>query len=266
MTPRITALIGAYNNASTLERAARSMLDQTVSELELVIVDDGSSDATGEVAARVAAGDARATVLTMPGNVGIARSLNAGVEAAAAPVVAVLDADDWSEPRRLERQLDVLDGDPSIAVVGCRMREVDEHGRELAPRTSFAAGEVNDVLMRFNPIPNTSSAFRRDVALAVGGYDPRYRWATEYDLWLRLADRHRIFAIDEILATRQMSSRNVAARRERAQIAEAIEMRLRAMRRRRSLAGATGLIPYAVSYATPLPLKRAIRRRIGQAP
>ena len=266
MTPRITALIGAYNNASTLERAARSMLDQTVSELELVIVDDGSSDATREVAARVAAGDARATVLTMPGNVGIARSLNAGVEAAAAPVVAVLDADDWSEPRRLERQLDVLDGDPSIAVVGCRMREVDEHGRELAPRTSFAAGEVNDVLMRFNPIPNTSSAFRRDVALAVGGYDPRYRWATEYDLWLRLADRHRIFAIDEILATRQMSSRNVAARRERAQIAEAIEMRLRAMRRRRSLAGATGLIPYAVSYATPLPLKRTIRRRIGQAP
>jgi glycosyltransferase involved in cell wall biosynthesis len=266
MTPRITALIGAYNSAATLERAARSMLDQTVSELELVIVDDGSSDGTSEVAAGIAAGDARATVLTMPGNVGIARSLNAGVEAAAAPVVAVLDADDWSEPRRLERQLDVLSGAPSVAVVGCRMREVDEHGRELAPRTSFAAGEVNDVLMRFNPIPNTSSAFRRDVALAVGGYDPRYRWATEYDLWLRLADRHGIFAIDEILATRQMSSQNVAARRERAQIAEAIEMRVRAMRRRRSPAGATGLIPYALSYATPLPLKRAIRRRIGQAP
>lgn len=266
MTPRITVLIGAYNNAPTLERAARSMLEQSVSELELLIVDDGSTDGTGEVAAEIAAGDARARVLTMPTNVGIARSLNAGLRDAAAPVVAVLDADDWSDPRRLERQLDVLDGDPSIAVVGCRMREVDERGRELVPRTSFAGGEVNAVLMRFNPIPNTSSAFRRDAALEVGGYDARYRWATEYDLWLRLSERHRIFALDEVLATRQMSSRNVAARRERAQIAEAVRMRVRAMRRRRSVAGATGLVPYAVSYATPLPLKRAIRRRIGQGP
>jgi glycosyltransferase involved in cell wall biosynthesis len=266
MTPRITVLIGAYNNVATLERAAHSMLEQTVSDLELLIVDDGSTDGTGQVAARIAAADRRVRVLTMRSNAGIARSLNAGLVAGAAPTVAVLDADDWSDPRRLERQLDLLDTDPSIVVVGCRMREVDEHGRELVPRTSLAAGEVNDVLMRFNPIPNTASAFRRQAALELGGYDPRYRWATEYDLWLRLAERHRIFALDEVLATRQMSSRNVAARREREQIAEAIDMRLRAIRRRRSLAGATGLIPYAVSYATPLPIKRAIRRRIGQAP
>lgn len=266
MTPRVSVLIGAYNNEATIERAARSMLAQTVYDLELLIVDDGSTDRTAEVARRIAVADPRVRVLTMPANVGIARSLNAGLQAAAAPNVAVLDADDWSDQPRLERQLEVLDADPAIAVVGCRMREVDERGAELVPRTSFAAGEVNDVLMRFNPIPNTSSAFRRHAALAVGGYDPRYRWAAEYDLWLRLAEHHRIFALDEALATRQMSSRNVAARRERSQIAESLEMRVRAMRRRRSFAGASGLISYAVSFATPLLVKRAIRRRMGQAP
>jgi glycosyltransferase involved in cell wall biosynthesis len=266
MAPRVTVLIGAYNNASTLERAARSMLEQTVDDLEVLIIDDGSTDLSSAVAARVAAGDPRARVLVMPVNVGIARSLNAGVRAAAAPVVAVLDADDWSEPMRIERQLAVLDRDPTVAVVGCRMREVDEHGTELVPRTSFAGGVVNEALMRINPIPNTSAAFRRGFVLAAGGYDPRYRWAAEYDLWLRLAERHRIIALDESLATRQMSSRNVAATRERAQIAETIVMRLRAMRRRGTARGTSGLIPYAVSYATPLPLKRAIRRRIGQAP
>ncbi len=266
MSPRVSVLIGAYNNADSLERAARSMLDQTVPELELLIIDDGSSDRTGEVAARVAAEDRRVRVLKMPGNVGISRSLNAGLEAAAAPVVAVLDADDWSEPRRLERQLEALEGPGDVAVVGVRMREVDELGRELVPRTRLAAGEVNGELMRFNPIPNTASAFRRDAALAIGGYDPRYKWAAEYDLWLRLAEHHRVLALDETLATRQMSSRNVAATREREQIAETIAMRLRAMRRRRSLHGASGLVPYVVSYVTPIPLKRAIRRRIGQAP
>jgi hypothetical protein len=120
--------------------------------------------------------------------------------------------------------------------------------------------------MHFNPIPNTSAAFRRDAALQVGGYDSRYRWATEYDLWLRLSERYRIVALDEPLSTRQMSSSNVAATRERAQIAEAIVMRLRAMRRRRSLRGVTGLLPFAVSYLAPMPLKRMIRRRLGQAP
>jgi hypothetical protein len=120
--------------------------------------------------------------------------------------------------------------------------------------------------MRFNPIPNTSAAFRRDAVRAIGGYDQRYRWATEYDLWLRLAESHRIVTLDEPLATRQMSSRNVAARREREQIAEAITMRVRAFRRRRSVRGATGLIPYGISYVLPLGLKRELRRRRGQAP
>jgi glycosyltransferase involved in cell wall biosynthesis len=265
MMPRVTALISAYNNAGTLERAARSMLDQTVDELELILIDDGSSDDSAAVATRIAE-DPRVRVIGMDRNVGIAGALNAGVEAAAAPIVAVLDADDWADRRRLERQLAVLDRDPAIAVVGSRMREVDPSGRELAPRTSFAAGEVGDVLMRFNPIPNTSAAFRRDAVLAVGGYDPRYRWATEYDLWLRVAERHKLYAIDEPLSTREMSLTNVAATRERAQTAEAITMRVRAMRRRRSLRGATGLLPYAISYVTPSALKRARRRRLGQAP
>jgi glycosyltransferase involved in cell wall biosynthesis len=265
-SPRVTVLIGAYNNAATLERAARSMLDQTVADLELLIIDDGSSDGTSELAAAIAANDPRVRVLSMSTNVGIARSLNAGLAEATAPVVAVLDADDWSEPRRLERQLEVLDEDPTVAVVGCRMQEVDEEGRELAPRTRLASGEVNRELMRFNPIPNTSAALRRGAALAVGGYDPRYQWAAEYDLWLRLAERHRIVALGETLATRQMSRRNVAARREREQIAESIIMRVRAMRRRRTIRGATGLLAYVVAYAAPVPLKRALRRRRGQAP
>jgi glycosyltransferase involved in cell wall biosynthesis len=266
MAPRASVLIGAYNNAPTLDRAARSMLGQTISDLELLIIDDGSTDRTAEVAQRIAAEDQRVQLITMPANVGIADTLNAGIRAARAPIVVILDADDWSEPERVERQLDALAGAPSIAVVGCRMREVDERGRDLAPRTRFASGDVNDMLMRFNPIPNTASAFRKEAAIAIGGYDPRYRWASEYDLWLRVAERHRVFALGDTLATRQMGSTNVAANREREQIAETIVMRVRAMRRRRSVRGAGGLLPYAVSYATPLALKRARRRRLGQAP
>jgi glycosyltransferase involved in cell wall biosynthesis len=263
--PHVTVLIGAYNNEATLAKAVESMLAQSVSDIEVLVVDDGSTDSTAQVAASLTDHDARVRLLRMPRNVGIARSLNAGMRAAKAPVIAVQDADDWSDPRRLERQLVALNASPDIAVVGCRMAEVDERGNGLVPRTSLATGDVSRWLMHFNPIPNSAAAFRRSNVLEAGGYDPRYRWATEYDLWLRLSERYRIVALDEILATRRMSTTNVAATHERAQTAETIHMRVRAMWRRRSVRGANGLLPYAVSYLTPTSLKRARRRRLGQA-
>jgi len=266
VSPRVSVLIGAFDSAATLEEAIGAILGQTVADLELIVVDDGSRDDSAAIADAAAARDPRVSVLRMGTNVGISRSLNAGLEAARAPVVAVQDADDVSAPTRLERQLALLDERPDVAVVGCRMREVDPAGRELRPRTAFAPGDVRAVLPRFNPIPNTSAAFRREVALAAGGYDPRYRYAMEYDLWLRLAERHVVWALDEVLATRRMSATNVAARAERAQLAEAIAIRLRALRRRRSLRGARGVVLPAISYLTPLPAKRALRRRLGQAP
>jgi len=266
VTLRVSVLIGAYNNAATLARAIDAILGQTVSDLELLLIDDGSRDETPAVIAAAAARDGRVRTLTMPRNVGISRSLNEGLRAARAPVVAVQDADDYSAPERIERQLAVLAARPEVAVVGSRMHEVDPAGQPLAPRTSFRAGDVNDVLMRFNPIPNTSAAFRREPALALGGYDPRYRYAMEYDLWLRLADEHVLVALDEPLSTRVMSTTNVAARADRAQTGEAIAIRLRTLARRRTLRGAGGLVVPAVAWLTPVRLKRARRRRLGQAP
>jgi glycosyltransferase involved in cell wall biosynthesis len=261
--PRVSVLIGCWNNAETLPRAIESVLAQTLKELELIVVDDGSTDETPEVVRAVF--DPRLRLLPLE-HMGISRSLNRGLEEARAPLVAIQDADDWSLPKRLERELAILDGRPEVAVVGCRMREVGPGEEELRPRTAFAPGEVNRALMRFNPIPNSCAAFRRDEALAVGGYDPRYRYAMDHDLWLRLADRHVVFTLDEVLAVRRMGGSNVAARKERAQLRETLVIRAATLRRRRTLSGAAGLVPPAVSYLTPLPLKRALRRRAGQAP
>jgi glycosyltransferase involved in cell wall biosynthesis len=265
-TPQASVLIGAYNSAATLDRAIDSILAQTLSEIELLVIDDGSTDESLAAARRAAARDGRVRVLEMGRNLGISRSLNEGLRAARAPFVAVQDADDHSDPHRLAAQLAVLRERPDVAVVGSRMREVDPAGVELQARTKFACGEVNAALMRFNPIPNSSCCMRRDAVLSLGGYDPRYRYAMEYDLWLRLAEHWKLVALDEPLSTRVMSATNVAARAERAQIAEAISIRLRALCRRRTLRGAGALIVPVAAWLTPIPLKRVRRRRLGQAP
>ena len=245
--------------------AADSILTQTLTDLELIIVDDGSTDTTPQLAAELGDADARVRYLGLP-HMGISGSLNEGVRAARAQFVAFQDADDWSEPARLERELELLERRPEVVVVGCRMREVDGSGAELAPRTSFAAGNVNHTLMRFNPIPNSCAMVRRQAMLDAGGFDRRYLYAMDYDLWLRLAERGTIMTIDEPLAVRVMGGNNVAARKEWAQTAETVRMRVQALRRRRTIRGAGGLAVPLVSLATPATLKRARRRRIGQAP
>jgi glycosyltransferase involved in cell wall biosynthesis len=264
--PAVTVLIGAYENERTVARAVASILEQTERNLELIMIDDGSRDGSSAVAREAIGSDPRGRVMRLERNLGIARSLNAGLEAAAAPLVAIQDADDYSAPNRLERQLAVISEGPDVAVVGARMREVDETGRILQPRTSFTAGDVGPVLLRFNPIPNGSAMLRRDAARGLGGYDSRYRYATEYDLWLRLAERHRLVALDEELGTRVMGTGNVAARAERAQLAEGLAIRLRALRRRQTLRGASGLLRPGLSYALPTSVKRTLRERRGQAP
>jgi len=267
MAPRVSAIIGSYNNAATLERAIASILAETVADLELIVIDDGSADASAQIARDAAASDPRVRPVALPHNVGISRSLNQALALAGAPIVAIQDADDTSHPSRFERQLALLEREPDVAVVGCRMAEVDERGKQLAPRTRFASGDVGGVLLHFNPIPNGCAAMRREAVLAAGGYDPRYRYAMEHELWLRLAERgHRIVALDETLATRTMGAGNVAARAERAQLAETIGARARALGRRRTLRGVGGLVLPTISYVTPLALKRARRRALGQAP
>jgi glycosyltransferase involved in cell wall biosynthesis len=261
--PRVSVLIGCWNNEGTLPRAIESILSQTLADLELIVVDDGSTDRTRDVVSGIS--DPRLRYLRLT-HTGISSSLNRGIAEAPAPVIAVQDADDWSLPERLERELEALERLPRVAVVGARMREVGPSGTELRPRTAFAAGEVNRELLRFNPIPNSVATFRRQAALDAGGYDPSYRYAMDHDLWLRIADRHVVFTLDEVLAVRTMSGENVAARSERAQIAETIRIRAATLRRRRTLAGAGGLVSPAISYLAPLSLKRVLRRRRGQAP
>lgn len=263
--PRVSVLIGCWNNAATLRAAADSILTQTLGDLELVIVDDGSTDGTPDLVAELQSADARVRYLPLA-HMGISRSLNEGLRAARADFVAFQDADDWSEPERLERELAVFERRPEVVVVGCRMREVDGAGIELAARTTFAGGDVNDALMRFNPIPNSCAMVRRAVVLDAGGFDPRYLYAMDYDLWLRLAERGTVVTLEEPLAVRVMGGANVAARKESAQTAETVRLRLEALRRRRTIRGAGGLALPLISLATPVPLKRARRRRLGQAP
>src|SRR4051794_16090502 len=96
--PVATVLIGAYENVATVARAVASILGQSETNLELIVIDDGSRDGSAAAAEEAIGSDPRGRVMRLERNLGIARSLNAGLEAAAGPIVAIQDADDYSTP------------------------------------------------------------------------------------------------------------------------------------------------------------------------
>ena len=217
----VSVLLPVHNGARYLERAARSILAQTHRDLELIVLDDGSTDGSGQIAESL--GDPRIRLIRSDRNRGLAASLNCGLEAARAAIVARQDADDVSHPRRLEAQLTFLDANPDVALVGTQAWLIDESGR---CRGSLEHARDHQCLLwelTFdNAFVHTSVAFRRDVVVRAGGYDGAWAYNQDYDLWLRLSRTTRLANLPERLVasrfhdcsmTRRMQDEAAAANR-----------------------------------------------------
>jgi glycosyltransferase involved in cell wall biosynthesis len=182
--PRVSVLLPAYNAEIWIGEAIASILGQTLSDLELIVIDDGSTDRTADVIHGF--DDARIRSFRVP-NEGIAAALNRGLTLARAPLAARQDADDLSELDRLKAQVDFLDAQPRTAVVGTDYTIIDGQGRRLHRTSLFTSSDD----LRFgqvfaNQFCHGSVMFRTDVIRDVGGYDTAMVPAEDYDLFSRV--------------------------------------------------------------------------------
>jgi hypothetical protein len=187
--PRISVIVPVLNGERFLVEALESVLDQTFTDFELIVVDDGSTDSTPDILREFAARDDRVIVLRRP-NPGQSVARNVGIDAARAPVLAFLDADDVALPNRLERQHDFLASNPAIAVVGGGLQFIDEAGR-VFDQVECPTGDVDirSALQQWNPMAHTTVMLRKEVFDRVGGYRPAFVGAEDYDLWLRAVEQ-----------------------------------------------------------------------------
>lgn len=203
----ISVLMPVYNAGPSLGPAIASILAQTHREIELLVIDDASTDSSWDLITRAATADARVRAIRHERNHGLATTLNEGLEGARGDLIARMDQDDVALPERIAVQQEYLDAHPDVAVVGSwvyNMGRTPEHDRLV--RLPFTPEQILLRLPESNCVYHPTTMLRRKLILAEGGYRPEFKNAEDYDLWLRLSRRHSLANIPRPLLRYQLST------------------------------------------------------------
>jgi glycosyltransferase involved in cell wall biosynthesis len=203
--PVVSILVPCYNAAETLTETLESLIQQTLSDFEVVAVDDGSTDSTLSILHSWAIRDNRFRVLARPHG-GVIAASNAGISACRATYIARMDADDLSYPQRLALQVEYLDKHPDVAVVGSLVKafpeDVVREGYRIYVQwlNSLVSNEdIRREMFVESPLANPSVMMRKTWVEKMGGYQD-YGWPEDYDLWLRMYLAGAVFAkVPEVL-------------------------------------------------------------------
>lgn len=200
MKPKVTVLMSVYNGERFLPQAIDSILTQSYHDFEFLIIDDGSNDRSREIIQSY--NDKRIRLINNRENIGLTASLNKGLELAGGEYIARMDADDVSYPQRLEVQVEFLENNPAVALLGAWAEVVDEDGKTIKV-WRYPAGDcaIRWRLLTRNCLVHSSVMYRKDKVRDAGGYNSSLKFAQDYELWAKLSGTARIRQLPRVLIT-----------------------------------------------------------------
>ncbi len=208
----VSVVVPSFNYGRYIRQAVESVLGQTYSPIECIVVDDGSTDDT----LSVLEGFSGRISTALQTNCGPSAARNAGIQLAKGKYIAFLDADDWWEPAKLEKQMAVLLSDDSIAAVGCGTRRLDGSEnmmfRQLRTLSDNKETNLRLVAVRKAWVGGSASGIVADRRLfeTSGLFDTELRGAEDWDMWLRIVAAHKVVNLDEPLINRRIHSSGFA--------------------------------------------------------
>ncbi|MCF4970310.1 glycosyltransferase [Nostoc sp. CMAA1605] len=210
MKPTISVIIPVYNGEKTIQETIQSVLNQTFSSIEIIVINDGSTDATLNIIESI--DDPRLRVFSYP-NAGLAASRNRGLSHRVGQFVSFLDADDLWTADKLYSQLQLLEENPDAAVVYSWTDYIDSDGRFLkAGRHTTVMGDVYQHLLIWNFLENGSNPLiRYDAIRMVGNFDETLKAAEDWDMWLRLAACYKFSVVPKTQILYRLSSNSMSS-------------------------------------------------------
>lgn len=198
-TPLVAVIMAVYNCEKWLRASIASILAQTFTNFELIVVDDGSTDSSLSIISEYARNDRRVRVIRKA-NTGLAESLNAAISISRSPYLARMDGDDICLPERFEKQVAFLESHPAIDILGGSAIVIDNAGNvsgRLMVRTTHE--ELCHHIWTENPFVHPTVMIRRTVFTTNGGYAPALRRGQDQDLWLRCRKNHRFHNLPDVV-------------------------------------------------------------------
>jgi glycosyltransferase involved in cell wall biosynthesis len=200
--PLVSVIIPTFNRAHLLERAIKSVLYQTLRDFECIVVDDGSTDSTGDLPLLKNA-DSRLRYVKLPENKGVSAARNAGVDATSAPLLAFLDSDDEWLPQKIEKQVRWLERNRDFSIVQTREIWIRNGRRVNPPKTHEKfQGDLFGASLERCMITPSSVLLIRTLFKECGGFNESLPACEDYDLWLKITCRYPVGLVDEYLLTR----------------------------------------------------------------
>jgi glycosyltransferase involved in cell wall biosynthesis len=196
MKDTLSVVMSVHNDEPFLCQAVESILGQGYGDFEFVVVDDGSTDGSRDILESYASHDQRMRVIVQE-NAGLTVSLNRVVQTVRGDLIARMDGDDVSVPDRLNKLRAELLRSPNCAVVGGNCELIDDEGRLIGYRI-IDPHDPNTTIRKRVIYQHGDVLFRRVAFLEVGGYRPAFRFAQDYDLWLRVGEHYRLTKIPDI--------------------------------------------------------------------
>ena len=194
--PKVTVLMPVYNGEKYLRQAIDSILSQTFSDFNFLIIDDGSSDKSREIIQSYQDTFPKVKLLSNPQNIGLMASLNKGIKEIGSTYIARMDADDVAFPCRLEKQIQFLEEHPNISVLGTNMIVVDENlnflEKQCLPSKSL---QIKWNLYFGCCIAHPTVMMRRSILFDIGVYNENFKntEAEDYELWLRATKKYEFY-------------------------------------------------------------------------
>lgn len=218
--PKVSVLLPVHNGSAYIESAMRSMMLQTLRDIEIVTVDDGSTDETPQILDRLKAEDSRIRILRPAKNLRLPRALNFGLDHVRGEYVARMDGDDLSLPGRLARQAAYLDANPKVILVGSGIQEIDSQSRPIRSKPFSADPFAVRWKMRFGmPFNHPTFMFRR--AAMTARYDPEWTVSEDYEIITRISDLGQIVCLPELLLKYRIHTESITGTTWNRQIVEA---------------------------------------------
>ena len=226
MPPLVSVVTSVYNGEAYLKECVDSILNQTLHDFEFIVLNNGSTDRSLEILRQYT--DPRLKVIDLE-NLGLSRSLNKGIQLSQSDLIARLDADDHSFPDRLEKQAAFMNQHPDYVLCGSRFKELigDNLHQQKVP---FLENDetIRKSLCHFNPFAHSAVMFRKQTFSEIGGYNHRFKYSQDYDLWFRMLKLGKACILKNELIVVRLSLQSDSFQNSRRQKLEGLRIRWKA--------------------------------------